>query len=61
MTDTTGAHTGAGMHPDLEKTTSRRSNSNVPPPELLAGEADTALLGELKTSIEKGPVAKGVQ
>lgn len=43
---TTVAQSGAGVHPDLEKTVSRRSHSNVPPPELLADEADAELLGE---------------
>jgi hypothetical protein len=37
---------GTGVQPDLEKTVSRRSHSNVPPQELLANEADTELLGK---------------
>jgi hypothetical protein len=44
----TTAHSGAAMHPDLEKTVSRRSrtHSNTPDDALLAGEADAELLGE---------------
>lgn len=38
---------GTGVQPDLEKTVSRRSHSNVPPQELLANEADTELLAKL--------------
>lgn len=41
----TGVDTGV-MHPDMEKTATRLSHSNVPPPELLAGNADTELLGQ---------------
>lgn len=39
---------GAAMHPDLEKTASKRSrtHSNVPDDALLAGEADAELLGK---------------
>jgi hypothetical protein len=37
--------TAIGVQPDLEKTVSKRSHSNVPPAELLANEADTELLG----------------
>lgn len=37
--------TANGTAPDLEKSASRLSHSNVPPQELLAGEADTELLG----------------
>jgi hypothetical protein len=47
MASTSGAQTGASLHPDLEKTATRRSHSNVPPEALLAGEADTELLGKL--------------
>ncbi|KAH7342467.1 amino acid permease-domain-containing protein [Rhexocercosporidium sp. MPI-PUGE-AT-0058] len=36
-----------GNAPDLEKSASRLSHSNVPPRELLAGEADTELLAKL--------------
>ncbi|KAH8771349.1 gaba permease [Hyaloscypha sp. PMI_1271] len=38
---------GTRVQPDLEKTVSRRSHSNVPPQELLANEADTELLATL--------------
>jgi hypothetical protein len=38
--------TATGVQPDLEKTVSNRSRSNVPPQELLANEADTELLGK---------------
>lgn len=41
----TGVDTGAS-HLDIEKTATRLSHSNVPPPELLAGDADTELLGQ---------------
>jgi len=34
-----------GTAPDLEKSASRLSQGNIPPKELLAGEADTELLG----------------
>jgi hypothetical protein len=40
------ATTATGVQPDLEKTVSRRSHTNVPPEELLASEADTELLGK---------------
>ena len=38
--------TATGVQPDLEKTVSKRSHTNVPPEELLANEADTELLGK---------------
>jgi hypothetical protein len=38
--------TASGVQPDLEKTVSRRSHTNVPPEELLASEADAELLGK---------------
>jgi hypothetical protein len=38
--------TGATMHPDLEKTVSRHSRSNVPDEALMASQADTELLGK---------------
>ncbi|KAH6662047.1 gaba permease [Halenospora varia] len=47
MTSATGAHTGASMHPDLEKMASRHPHSAAPPAELLAGEADAELLAKL--------------
>jgi hypothetical protein len=46
MASTTGAEKYAGLQPDLEKTTSRKSHSNVPPPELLSDDADAELLGK---------------
>ena len=46
MASTTGVEKYAGLQPDLEKTTSRKSHSNVPPPELLADDADAELLGK---------------
>ena len=49
------AQTGAAMHPDLEKTVSRRSRSNVPDEALLASEADAELLGQqFKASKKEG-------
>ncbi|KAE9370025.1 gaba permease [Stipitochalara longipes BDJ] len=39
--------TATGAQPDLEKTVSRRSHTNVPPEELLASEADAELLAKL--------------
>ncbi|PMD13127.1 gaba permease [Hyaloscypha hepaticicola] len=39
--------TASGVQPDLEKTVSRRSHTNVPPEELLASEADAELLARL--------------
>ena len=45
MASKLGVQSGAAMHPNLEKTVSRRSQTNVPPQELLAGEADAELLG----------------
>jgi hypothetical protein len=44
MASTTGAE--AGVPADLEKTTRIPSHSHVPPPELLANEADADLLGK---------------
>lgn len=41
----TTAPTGAAVQPDIEKTASRRSRSNIPDEALLAGEADAELLG----------------
>ncbi len=41
----TGNDVGAGLHPDMEKTASRRSHSNTVPDELLASDADAELLG----------------
>ena len=38
--------TATDAPPDLEKTVSRRSHTNVPPEELLASEADAELLGK---------------
>jgi hypothetical protein len=38
--------TATGVQPDLEKTISKRSHTNVPPEELLASEADAELLGK---------------
>jgi amino acid permease len=38
--------TASRVQPDLEKTVSRRSHTNVPPEELLASEADAELLGK---------------
>jgi hypothetical protein len=43
----TTAQAGADFHPDVEKTASRHSRSNVPDEALLAGEADAELLGEV--------------
>jgi hypothetical protein len=46
MAETTGvAHTGASLHPDMEKMASRHGSSE-PSPEILAGEADAELLGK---------------
>lgn len=44
MASTTGA-----IPVDLEKTMSKRSHTDVPPPELLASDADTELLGKYRT------------
>jgi hypothetical protein len=45
MASTTGAKVAIV---DLEKTTSRESHTNEPPPELLANEADAELLFKLE-------------
>ena len=46
MTSQAAVQSGAALHPDLEKSASRKSDKNVPPEELLAGEADAELLGK---------------
>jgi hypothetical protein len=43
---------GAVMHPDLEKTVSRHSRSNVPDEALMASAADAELLGKICISFE---------
>lgn len=45
--------TGAEIHPDLEKTATRRSHLDAIAPELMASEADAELLG--KFSIPPAP------
>lgn len=47
MASTTAAQSGAALHPDLEKTVSRTSRSNIPDEALLASDADAELLGKL--------------
>ena len=51
MASKTIAQSGAAMHPDLEKTVSRHSRSNIPDEALMASEADAKLLGKLPTSL----------
>ena len=38
--------TGAELHPDLEKTATRRSHTDALSPDLMASEADAELLGK---------------
>jgi hypothetical protein len=53
MASKTTGQSGAALHPDLEKTVSRHSHSNIPDEALLAGEADAKLLGKFSASSDQ--------
>ena len=50
MAAKTTVQSEATLHPDLEKTVSRHSRSNIPDEALLASEADAELLGKFSAS-----------
>jgi hypothetical protein len=60
MATKTTVQSGAALHPDLEKTVSRHSRSNIPDEALLASEADAELLGKFPTLLASNACAKDV-
>lgn len=58
MAAKTTVQSGAALHPDLEKTVSRHSRSNIPDEALLASEADAELLGKFSASSDQNLALK---